>query len=76
MNIDHQIVFACDNAEKELYKSTNKTNFVKESYFANYDINENQWYKDIRFIDGKEYRGKVGVLVGGTPCRSFSTVDF
>ena len=61
---------------KELYKSTNNTNFVKESYFANYDINEDQWYKDIRFIDRKEYRGKVGVLVGGTPCRSFSTVDF
>lgn len=100
LKINHQIVFACDNGEreldmpkneieeatcamnnrdrnayvKELYKSTHKTNFVKQSYFTNYNINEDQWYEDIRFIDGNEYRGKVDVLVGGSPCQSFSII--
>ena len=31
---------------KELYLATGKPNFVKESYFANYDIDEKQWYDD------------------------------
>ena len=96
---DVEIVFACDNGERELelsyeeimeqtkmftdeerisfvndlYKKTNKENSVKKSYFANYDISEEQWYEDIRFIDGKKYFGKVDVLVGGSPCQSFST---
>lgn len=56
-----------------LYKKTNKENFVKQSYFANHDIDENRWFEDVRFIDGKKYTGKVDVLVGGSPCQSFST---
>ena len=56
-----------------LYKNTNKENFVKQSYFANHDIDENRWFEDVRFIDGKKYTGKVDVLVGGSPCQSFST---
>jgi len=31
LNIKHQILFACDNDR-----------FVKQSYFANYDINDNR----------------------------------
>ena len=56
-----------------LYKKTNKENFVKQSYFANHDIDEDRWFEDVRFIDGKKYTGKVDVLVGGSPCQSFST---
>ena len=59
---------------KELYNSTKKRNYVKESYFANYDISENRWYDDIRFIDGKKYENKVDLLVGGSPCQSFSII--
>ena len=58
---------------RDLYNSTGKPNNVKKSYFANYDISENRWYEDIRFVDGKKYNGKVDLLVGGSPCQSFST---
>lgn len=56
-----------------LYKKTNKENFVKQSYFANHDIDEDRWFEDVRFIDGKKYTGNVDILVGGSPCQSFST---
>lgn len=56
-----------------LYDSTGKPNNVKKSYFANYDIDESRWFEDIRFVDGKPYKGKVDLFVGGSPCQSFST---
>ncbi len=68
--------FAEDKREeviKLLYDSTGKENNVKKSYFANYDIKENQWFEDIRFIDGKPYKGQVDIFIGGSPCQSFST---
>ena len=57
----------------ELYKKTGKTNSVKISYFANNKIDKSNWYEDIRFIDGNRYREKVDILIGGSPCQSFST---
>jgi DNA (cytosine-5)-methyltransferase 1 len=63
MEIKHNIVFACDNDR-----------FVKESYFANYDIDESRWFNDIKDIDGTKFKGKVDLLVGGSPCQSFSIV--
>lgn len=57
----------------QLYLDTGKSNFVKQSYFANYDITEDKWHEDIRFVKGRKYRGRVDVLVGGSPCQSFST---
>ena len=56
-----------------LYLKSNKENYVKKSYFANHTIQENQWYEDVRFIDGEKYKKKVDILVGGSPCQSFST---
>ena len=57
----------------EIYDSTGKINYVKRSYFANYDIDETRWYEDVRFLDGSEYEGQVDLFVGGSPCQSFST---
>lgn len=57
----------------ELYDGTGKKNNVKKSYFANYNITEDRWYEDIRFLNGKKYKGKIDLLVGGSPCQSFST---
>lgn len=100
LNLDYEIVFACDNGERELkysqeeilnnckglsnreinnyvkslYNNTKKPNHVKDSYFANYDIDEDRWYEDIRFIDGKEFENKIDILVGGSPCQSFSII--
>ena len=59
---------------KSLYLETKKPNMMKESYFANYDITEDRWYEDIRFIDGKKYKKKVDIFVGGSPCQSFSII--
>ena len=58
---------------KKLYINTKKINYVKESYMANYVLNEKDWYEDIRFIDGKQYANKnIDLFVGGSPCQSFS----
>ena len=99
LDIEHEIVFACDNGERylklsseesaqiikdnpdrdtqdiinELYASTNKENNVKKSYMANYGENLGTWYEDIRFLDGSQYEGQVDMVVGGSPCQSFST---
>lgn len=58
---------------KELYAKIRKCNRVKETYLANNpEVREDQWYDDIRFIDGKPYEGKVDLFIGGSPCQSFS----
>ncbi len=63
LGIPHELVFACDTDR-----------FVKESFFANYDIDDERWFDDIHDIDGKKYRNKVDLFVGGSPCQSFSMV--
>lgn len=57
------IIFASDNDK-----------FVKQSYFANYNIDNEHWYNDVHDIDGEKYQGKIDLLVGGSPCQSFSMV--
>lgn len=56
-----------------LYDQTGKPNNVRKSYEANYGAMGNRWHDDVRFMDGKKYKGKVDILVGGSPCQSFST---
>ncbi len=63
INLEHEIIFACDIDK-----------FVKQSYFANYNITEEKWYTDIKELDGKQFENKVDLLVGGSPCQSFSMV--
>jgi DNA (cytosine-5)-methyltransferase 1 len=46
----------------------------KKTYFANYDIKEEQWHTDIHNFNAKPYRGKVDLFVGGAPCQAFSIV--
>ena len=87
INIDEQDVkdkvFSMKTKEEkkdfidELYASkTKKQNHVKKSYLANYDINEDDFHLDVRFLDGRDYEGQVDLLVGGSPCQSFSSVGF
>ena len=59
---------------KKYYLETKKHNYVKDSYFANYKISEDNWFEDIRFINGNEYKNKVDIFVGGSPCQSFSAI--
>lgn len=63
LRLETEIMFACDNDK-----------FVKESYLANYDIDEKRWYNDVKDINGKKYKNKIDILVGGSPCQSFSMV--
>lgn len=104
MHIDHELVFACDNGDREisyniekerkkvfalktplekkkyvddLYaKETGRKNYVQQSYLANYNLPEDKFYQDIILLDGKDYKGKVDLFVGGSPCQSFSSVGF
>jgi DNA (cytosine-5-)-methyltransferase len=46
----------------------------KKTYFANYNIKEEQWHSDIHDLDARPYRGKVDLFVGGAPCQAFSIV--
>lgn len=99
-NIEHKIVFACDNGERELnyskeeilekidsmsleekneyinylYNSLKKTNCMYQTYKENYIIDDEDFYQDIRFLDGTVYNGQVDLLVGGSPCQSFSII--
>ena len=65
-----------DQAVKELYDRTGKPNNVKKSYFANYEISEDRWFEDIRYVDGKPFKDQVDLFVGGSPCQAFSTYGF
>ena len=58
---DFEIVFACEFDK-----------FARKSYLANCDINEDHFHKDVNDLDATRYRGNVDVLIGGSPCQSFS----
>lgn len=61
----------------KLYSSkSRKQNYVKQSYIANYKIREEDFHLDIRLLDGRNYKNKIDLLVGGSPCQSFSSVGF
>ena len=57
---------------KNLYDNLPEHNYVKDAYFANYPIQEDQWHEDIRFFEASEFNGELDILVGGSPCQSFS----
>lgn len=63
LNLETEIIFASDNDE-----------FVKKSYFSNYNIDKENWYNDVHDIDGLKYKNQIDLLVGGSPCQSFSMV--
>lgn len=63
LNLNHSIVFANDI-----------DNFVKQSYFANYELDEKNWHRDITTFDATPYKNQVDILVGGSPCQAFSMV--
>nr|MCR5083085.1 DNA (cytosine-5-)-methyltransferase [Parasporobacterium sp.] len=57
-----------------LYKEREINNKVKKSYLANYKLAERHFHWNVSFLDGLEYRDKVDLFVGGSPCQSFSLV--
>ena len=63
LGLNSNIKFACDIDD-----------FVKQSYFANYEVGSENWYSDVCSIDGNKYKEKLDLIVGGSPCQSFSMV--
>ncbi|WP_104712480.1 DNA cytosine methyltransferase [Helicobacter cetorum] len=63
------------NYTDNLYRQySKKTNFVKISYLANYTIKNNRFFQDIKLFDGTDFKDKIDILVGGSPCQSFSSI--
>ena len=63
LNLNTKIVFAGDIDPH-----------VKKSYFANHKITESNWHNDVQEFDATPYHKKVDLVVGGSPCQSFSLV--
>lgn len=97
MGLSHDIVFACDNGEREIVQSREEIdrlledaadnekesiirdlylakgeNYMERSYKANYKIDPERFFQDIRFLNGEKYKGQVDIIVGGSPCQAFS----
>ena len=60
LGVEHHTLFAC-----EIDK------FARVTYLAN-NQKPDTFYEDVYSLDGKKYLGEVDVLVGGSPCQSFS----
>lgn len=58
--------------EKLYATKTHKTNFVQLSYMANYKVEDDNFYQDVILFDGTDFRDKVDLFIGGSPCQSFS----
>jgi DNA (cytosine-5)-methyltransferase 1 len=63
LKLKTDIIFACDTDE-----------FCKKTYIENFNLPEEKWFYDVRDLDGKKHKGKLDILVGGSPCQSFSMV--
>ena len=61
------------NYVEQLYKTkSKKTNFVEQSYKANYKIKNDNFFYDVKLLDGIDFKNKIDLFVGGSPCQSFS----
>lgn len=58
-NLD--LVFACEWDK-----------YARESFKANYEIEDKHFHKDISDMDGTQYKDKIDILIGGSPCQDFS----
>lgn len=55
-------------------EKTKKINFVKQSYMANYKIKDDNFFEDVKLLDGTDFKNEVELFVGGSPCQSFSVI--
>lgn len=59
---------------KKIYRNKSAHNYMYETYKSNYKIQDDRWYEDVRYLDGYPYRNEIDLLVGGSPCQSFSII--
>ncbi|GAB2547272.1 DNA cytosine methyltransferase [Gracilibacillus alcaliphilus] len=60
------------NYIEKLYMEECGVNYVEQTYKANYKVENDRFYQDVRFLNGYNFTGKVDLFVGGSPCQSFS----
>lgn len=68
-------IYGMDDESKYKYLDSitpKKTNFVKKSYLANYDMPEGGFFFNVNYLNGKPFKGKVDLFIGGSPCQSFT----
>lgn len=63
LGLKHNIMFAGDIEPN-----------CRKSYFANYNIKDENWFSDVRDFDAKKYKNQVDFVIGGAPCQAFSMV--
>ena len=60
---------------ENLYKTlSRKTNFVEQAYKANYEVRNDNFFYDVKLLDGTDFKNKIDLFVGGSPCQSFSVI--
>lgn len=52
---------------------SSKPNLVQETYLANYAVKDDNFFQDIKLMDGRDFNHKVDFMVGGSPCQAFSS---
>ena len=52
--------------------NSRKHNFVKDAYLANYSVKDDNFFYDVKLLDGTDFKNQVDLFVGGSPCQSFS----
>lgn len=57
-------------------KLPSKKNYVKQSFIANYDVDEKDFHHNVRFLKGEDYKGEVDLFIGGSPCQSFTLLGY
>lgn len=67
--IEEKLLYA-----NSFYINSKKTNYVEKTYMNNYGnrIQPNRFFYDIKMLDGRDFKNKVDLFVGGSPCQSFS----
>ena len=48
--------------------------FAKISYLENHNVEKDGWHDDVNDFSAKKYKGRIDLLVGGSPCQAFSMV--
>ena len=62
------------NLKSEIQFASDIDRFAKQSYLANYDMDESHWFDDVHDIDGKKYKGKLSSGEIGLPMTGSSLV--
>lgn len=63
------------NYVRDMYHTKSRRhNFVEDTYMANYkdELVDDNFFYDVTMLDGEDFKDKVDLFVGGSPCQSFS----